>query len=625
MSTLRISGFSGLDTEQMIKDLMKAENMKVDRVKQDKQYVEWQQEAYREIIGDIRDFQSTFFDVLKPSTNISATSSFAKFSYSVTSGGLESSALSVTATAAASKSLTIESIDRLATKDTWKGEASGLRGIETSGLNLTDLKASGKDLELSLAIGSDAKTINISSADLAGINTSAELTTALNTKIEAAFGSDYNAVASSTGTEVKFDFAGREVKILKSGDNQETLDAFGVASGASSYGYETQAIGDLFDFTAAGIDVTALNINGQTIALSETDTLTQMNKKLNDAGAGFEISYSQLSDSFTMVASQEGSVNNITLDDANTEAFVTELFGAGVTRTAGENAAMTIDGTQVIQSSNVFEMDGMTFDLKATSTTAIDVKVGVNTESVVDNIRSFVTEYNKLIDDISGKLKEKRDYDYKPLTDEQREALSEEEIENWEGRAKLGILKGASELDNMLTQLRNAVIEPIEGVGLSMNDIGISSASYQDRGKLSIDEDKLNLALENNYDDVVALFTAKSDVAYTESANRSERFKESGIGDRFGDILKDYVRTTRDSNGNKGILLVKAGVENDTSVLQNDLSKRIAGYDTRIDSLMDYLTSREDYYYTMFTRMESALSQLESQSASLSGMFSGGA
>jgi flagellar hook-associated protein 2 len=71
--------------------------------------------------------------------------------------------------------------------------------------------------------------------------------------------------------------------------------------------------------------------------------------------------------------------------------------------------------------------------------------------------------------------------------------------------------------------------------------------------------------------------------------------------------------------------LVKAGVENDTSVLQNDLSKRIAGYDTRIDSLMDYLTSREDYYYTMFTRMESALSQLESQSASLSGMFSGGA
>lgn len=617
MSTLRLSGFSGLDTEQMIKDLMKAENLKVDRVKQDKQYVEWQQEAFRSIIKDVQAFQSTFFDVLKPSTNISSSSSFAKFSYSVMSGGVESSAVSVTATAAASKSVTINKIDQLATKDTWTGAATGVRGIETSGLDLA--KLSGSDLEFTLSIGGNAKTISVTQAELGS-----DLATTLNTKISTAFGSDYSNVVTDLGGEIKFDFAGSEVKILKSGENQASMDALGVSSGVSSYGYKTKTVGELFDFT--GVDLSAININGQAIALSATDTIDQMNKKLNDAAAGFQISYNQLSDSFNMVSTKEGSVNDITMDDANAQAFADVIFNtASMDGSGGKNAILTVNDVQIIQSSNVFEMDGMTFDLKATTTDPIDIGVSVNTESVVENIRNFVTEYNKLIDTISSKLTEKKDYDYKPLTDEQREALSEEEIERWEDRAKLGNLRGATELQNMLTNLRNAIIEPIEGVGLSMNDIGISSSSYQDRGKLTIDEDKLKLALENNYDDVVNLFTAKSDKSYTDSANRSERFRESGIGDRFADIIKDNVRTTRDSNGNKGILIVKAGIENDTSVVLNDLSKRISGYDDRINSLMDYLSSREDYYYTMFTRMESALSQLESQSASLSGMFSGGA
>ncbi len=620
MSTLRLSGFSGLDTEQMIKDLMKAENLKVDRVKQDKQYVEWQQEAFRSIIKDVQAFQSTFFDVLKPSTNISSSSSFAKFSYSVMSGSVESSAVSVTATAAASKSVTINEIDQLATKDTWTGAATGVRGIETSGLDMT--KLSGSDLEFTLSIGGNAKTISVSQAEMAAPDF--DLATTLNTKISTAFGSDYSNVVTDLGTELKFDFAGSEVKILKSGENQASMDALGVSSGVSSYGYKTKTVGELFNFT--GVDLSAININGQSIALSATDTIDQMNKKLNDAAAGFQISYNQLSDSFNMVSTKEGSVNDITMDDANAQAFADVIFNtASMDGSGGKNAILTVNDVQITQSSNVFELDGRTFDLKATSTDPIEIGVSVNTDSVVENIRNFVTEYNKLIDTISAKLTEKKDYDYKPLTDEQREALSEEEIERWEDRAKLGNLRGASELQNMLTNLRNAIIEPIEGVGLSMNDIGISSSSYQDRGKLTIDEDKLKLALENNYDDVVNLFTAKSDKSYTDSANRAERFSESGIGDRFADIIKDNVRTTRDSNGNKGILIVKAGIENDTSVVLNDLSKRISGYDDRINSLMDYLSSREDYYYTMFTRMESALSQLESQSASLSGMFSGGA
>ncbi len=633
MATMRITGItSGLDTDQMIKDLMKAESMKLDKVKQDKQYVQWQQESYREIINQMRGFQSTFFDVLKPSTNLSSSTSFSKFSYGIMSGGVESSAVSITASATAAKSVTINSIDQLATKDTWTGAKTGIRGIKTTGLNLVALGDA--DLEFSLSIGSNAKPITLTNAEVVGLNQT-DLAAALNSKISEVFGTDYANVVSLDGTGFKFDFAGSEVKILTSATNTESLVALGITSGVSSNGYKTKPINQLFDLSTIS-DLSKININGQDIAISGTDTIDSMNKKLNDAGAGFEISYNNLSDKFIMTSSKEGSANDITLGNADAEELMDVLFGAEDPvpttdpqndaysyRIGGLNAKLSVNGVDVIQGSNSFLMDGITFDLKATSADPIDITVAVNTESVVENIRNFVTEYNKMIDSITTKLTEKRDYDYKPLTDEQREALSEEEIVKWEEKAKLGNMRSASELSTFLTELRNAVIEPIEGVGISMKDIGLSSSSYQDRGKLTIDEDKLKLALDNNYDEVVNLFSAQSSMDYKDSANRSTRYSENGIGNRFNDIFKDYSRTTRDANGNKGFLIVKAGIENDTSVVQNDISKRINAYDTRLDRLAEYLASREEYYYNMFAKMESALSQMQSQSDSLAGMLGG--
>ncbi|MBE0451363.1 MAG: flagellar filament capping protein FliD [Clostridia bacterium] len=620
MATMRITGIaSGLDTEQMIKDLMKAESMKLDKVKQDKQYVEWQQESYREIINQMRGFQSTFFDVLKPSTNLTSASSFSKFNYGITSNGVASTALSITATASAAKSVTVNKIDQLATKDTWTGASTGIRGIKTQGLNMSNL--AGNELDFSIAIGSTARTITLQNADVSELSVS-DLAAKLNTEISNTFGADYNSVVSVEGTELKFDFAGSEVRILE-GSNPESMTALGITSGVTSYGYKTKGIDELFDFT--GIDLSLININGKTIALSGTDTVDAMNKKLNDAGAGFEIKYNTLSDKFSMVSTKEGSANNIVLDD-NTSAFMGKLFNMAdpkVGQVGGLNAKLTINGEPVIQGSNSFVLDGLTFDLKSTSVDPINITIAVNTESIADNIKNFVVEYNKMIDSLTTKLTERRDYDYKPLTDEQREALSEEEIEKWEEKAKLGNMRGASELSTFLTQLRNAIIEPINGVGISMKDIGISSSSYQDRGKLTIDEDKLKLALENNYDNVVNLFSKQSSVEYSDTANRNTRDSENGIANRFNDILKDYSRTTRDASGNKGLLIIKAGIENDTSAFQNDISKRINTFDDRLDRLADYLASREDYYYNMFSKMESALSQMQSQGDSMMSMFGG--
>ena len=630
---MRISGIaSGFDTDTMIKDLMKAESARVNKVKQNRQYVLWQQEGFREIINKLRTFQSNYFDVLKSNQNMTSSSSFAKFSYSVKSGGVDSTKVSVVAGAEVkSKSVTIDSIDQLASKDKWTGNTADLRGIKTGDLDIAALKTTlgAKDLEITVSVGSNAKLISVTQAELAAIGTVDALKTKLNEKITASFGSDYSNMATVNGSKLEFDFAGTEIKVLKYGSNAESMTGlFGADASQSSYAYQSKTIGELFGLTNATLS--SVVINGKNIALDETDTISKMLTKINGSEANVLMSYDSLRDRFTMESKSEGSANNITVTDgSNAETVLSKVFGnvanlvdgtgavVNITRNEGVNAKLSINGTSVIQSNNTFSLDGMTYTLKETSVAAINIGVTTDTTSIIDNIKNFVKEYNDIVDFVNGKLSEKRDYDFDPLTDEEKEALSEEDIEKWETKAKAGNLRGSSELSSMLTELRNALIEPIEGAGLTMSQIGISSSSYTDKGKLTIDETKLKSALENNYEDVVTLFTKKSSVSYSDNANRATRDSENGISTRFEDILKDYTRTTRDSNGNKGKLIMKVGIENDASQFSNEFQKKITGYDDRISDLLEYLSDKEDYYYTMFSKMESALSQMESQSASL--------
>ena len=74
---LRISGLaSGLDTESIINDLMKIEQLKVDKLKQEKQLLEWRRDDYREIINLIRGFHDKFFDILYAETNMRSPNAY---------------------------------------------------------------------------------------------------------------------------------------------------------------------------------------------------------------------------------------------------------------------------------------------------------------------------------------------------------------------------------------------------------------------------------------------------------------------------------------------------------------------------------------------------------------------
>ena len=75
MSILRIGGIaSGFDTEQIVRDLMRIERMKVDKLYQNRQVIEWKKEQFREVINGVRSFRDKYFDVLRPGTNMMSAS-----------------------------------------------------------------------------------------------------------------------------------------------------------------------------------------------------------------------------------------------------------------------------------------------------------------------------------------------------------------------------------------------------------------------------------------------------------------------------------------------------------------------------------------------------------------------
>lgn len=76
-SRIRFSGMaSGLDTDELVKNLMKTEQLKLDNLKGKKTYKEWSQTAYRDMIKLVNGFKEKYFDVLKKDTYLKSPATF---------------------------------------------------------------------------------------------------------------------------------------------------------------------------------------------------------------------------------------------------------------------------------------------------------------------------------------------------------------------------------------------------------------------------------------------------------------------------------------------------------------------------------------------------------------------
>lgn len=618
-----ISGLSsGLDVDSIVKAAITAEKWKLYKLQQKQQLAEWRQTAYREIINDITTFSDKYFD-LTSSDNILSTKNFQKFSVTSTDTSIITATAGTTATAGSHK-LTVSQLATAATKSSSSQVSKDVQGTSQPDFSA----AAGKSFVINLDGTQHTVTIDSSVTDYTGLQSAIDdavgegkITVSVNDStgaliIKAAENSGVQKItisSASTKTSALSDLGFGDDAVLSNRlTTSNTLETI------------SKQLNTALSFDEYG--QIEFSINGVEFSFDKTDKLSDVISQVNKSSAGVTMKYDELSGKLVLTANNTGAGSNLTVED-NTGNFVAALLDGQLT--AGQDAKLTLDGVSLTRSTNQITVDGITYNLKDTTDEAVTIGITQDTDGIYDSIKSFVDAYNSLIATINDKIDEDYDYDYPPLTDDQKDEMTDEEIEKWEEKAKTGILANDSLMQNLVTNLRRALSDTVSGQISSLAAIGITTSTYDEKGKLHIDEDKLKTAIENNPQAVMKLFTQQSDsypgttaVRSLNTTERQTRYKEEGLSYRIYDILQDNISAIRDSSGNKGLMLLKAGIENDTTESNNSYSKEIKELEEQIEDENDRLDEEEEKLYDKYSTLETYISTMSAQLAALSSLTS---
>ncbi|MGB9803646.1 flagellar filament capping protein FliD [Desulfofundulus sp.] len=510
-SSLRIGGLaSGIDTDSIIKELMKAQRIPLDRLNQDKQILLWEQEDYRTIYDSLRSFRDKVFNM-----KLQATYQARKASSS------NEAAVSASANTSAVPGMYTVTVTQLA-----QGVSRGSQAALPDEVN-TD--GSTRNLKQQFGLSYDTLTFT-----LEGANGSRDFSFDTNTA------SIYTVVSA---------------------------------------------------INAANLGITAsYDANLNRFFLTTTSTGTTAKIKVSN-----DVHYFLSGDK-----DANGGLGDPSLEDGNNTLKLL-LKGDGTTYT-GKDAQFSFgDATGLTSASNTVTINGITLTLKQgdpANPAAATITVSNDTDAAFNAIKDFVNAYNEIIDKINGKLTEPRYRDYLPLTDEQRQQLSDEQQKQWEEKARSGLLRGDSLLESVVSRMRATMSAIVPGLSAgydTLADVGITTLSYQEGGKLYIDEARLKDALQKDPDGVMNLFTKSSD-----------SYAEKGIAMRLYD----------DVNSAMSLISARAGTSNSYSTADNSaIGRQIAAMNERISTMQERLQQMEDRYWQQFTTMEQAIQQMNAQSA----------
>ncbi|WHH58752.1 flagellar filament capping protein FliD [Petroclostridium sp. X23] len=624
-STTRITGMaSGLDVDTIVEELMTAEKVPLNKLYQKKQLAEWKRDNYREISNALRAFSDEYFDILNSDSYMLSQSTYKKYTSVVS----DNTVVSVTANAEAEAGTHSITVSNLATAAIYKSSSAVTKAI--AGSSAADFSAAnGKSFILT--VDGTKKTIDIddSNTDISSLQQA----------VDDAIGTGKVLVSDTVGDGTGYlTFSAVEnsgvSKITLSEGTDGVLSALGFSDDdnlcnrlKTSDTLESICANmqNIFSFNDDGN--IAISINGTDFEFDKDTTLSSMMSKINSSDAGVRMTYNETKDIFMLMAITTGAgKDNIQLSESGS----TFLENACVTDfTEGEDAVIILDGEKHTRSSNSITQDGVTYKLLSESTEEQTVGLSLDTDGIYDKIKSFIDDYNALINTINDKISEEYDSDYPPLTDDEKEAMTDDEIELWENQAKTGLLENDSTLQKILDDMRWALYQSVEGSSLHLSSIGITTTSnYEDKGKLEVDETALKKAIENNPEAVANLFSKKSEsypgttsARTLDSSQRSIRQSEEGLIYRIYDVLQDNISTMRNNSGKKGTLLEKAGIEGDTSSYSNFITDQIEDYEEEIDEMLDKLDDKEDQYYEKFSNMETYINQMNSQLSSIQSML----
>ena len=349
---------------------------------------------------------------------------------------------------------------------------------------------------------------------------------------------------------------------------------------------EDTKISDLVNkFKEAGLNASFDSVNGRFFIGAQ------------DSGSDSLFTFS--SDAASGAGLENLGLTNVTEEMAKTGATATDTDQIAIV--AAKDSRITLNGAVLTSSKNSIEANGMTIELLGVTSGAVNITVNNDVDTVYDKVKEFVNSYNELLTDMYEKYNADSAKGYNMLTDDEKEAMSEEQVELWENKIKDSLLRRDDTLNSLMSAFRSAMQESVEvdGKKYSLSSFGIGTGEYTEHGLLHIN---------GNADD--SMYADKTDslkAALTENPEVVSKAL-SGIMSKFYSTLSDKMSASSISSA--------LTLYNDKQIQSqmNDYETQIKKWDTRLQDI-------EDRYYKQFSAMEKSLADLQSKQSQLSGMF----
>lgn len=276
----------------------------------------------------------------------------------------------------------------------------------------------------------------------------------------------------------------------------------------------------------------------------------------------------------------------------------------GMALIEASDSKIILNGAELTSSSAVVSANGLDITLTGLTKTdePITFSVTNDTESVYNSIKSFLKEYNSVMKEMNTLYNADSAKGYEPLTSEEKEAMSDDDVKLWEDKIKNSLLRSDSTLSSIMSSMRSAMMSTVEydGKTYALSSFGIiTSTDYTEGGLLHIygdaddsvysaKDDKLKKALDEDPDAVIATLT--------------------GVFGKLRETMSQKMSATKYSS---------------SLTFYNDIKMKsdVKSYDDEIEDWEDRLAEMEDSYYSKFTAMETALAKLQSQQSSMSSLF----
>ncbi len=396
---------------------------------------------------------------------------------------------------------------------------------------------------------------------------------------------------------------GKEVKV---GDNKakssDTMSDIGLTEG----GTLKFKIGNN-DSDLISVDVAA----GDKIS----DVLSKLKSaKSSVTGTSLNFNYDENNGRFFVSSQKAGAASSF--DMVSTDAMEKLGFAKnndGSNYVAGTSAAIKLNGVEYESDSNTFEINGLTITANEVAS-GITLTTKQDTSGIYDNIKKMIKEYNDLMKEFATLYNADKATKYKMLTDDEKDAMSDSEVEDWENKIKDGLLSGDETIASIRSALKgvmgssiNVTLSDGTSKSLSLSSFGISTGSYfstseNERDVLHIDGDADDSISSGNTDLLRAAISSDPKM----------------VQDFFSELSKNIYGKLSD--------LMKGTEYSSSFTIYEDklMASQYSAYNTKISDAQSALEAAQDKYYKQFSKMEIALAKVNSSSGALSSYFGGG-